>query len=36
MSNTTRKAASDSDLQILIPLVCIMSFLGFIGTSVMS
>jgi|GEM_PF-4038083 len=35
MSNT-RKAASDSDLQILIPLVCIMALLGFIGISVMS
>lgn len=36
MSNTTRKTASDTDLMILIPLAFIMTFLGFVATSVMS
>ena len=36
MSNSTRKAASDTDLMILIPLACIVSVLGFVATTVMS
>lgn len=36
MSNNTRKAASDTDLLILIPLACILSVLGVIATTVMS
>ncbi len=33
MSKNTRKWPGDSDLMILIPLVCMMSLLAFIGTS---
>ena len=36
MSNNIRKGASDSDLMILIPLVCILSVMGFIATSLAS
>jgi hypothetical protein len=32
-NNTRRKAASDSDLMILIPLACIVSVLAFVATS---
>lgn len=36
MSNETRKAASDTDLLILIPLAAIMSVLAFVATTMMS
>ncbi len=36
MSNNTRKAANDSDLMILIPLLCIISTLSFIASTIMS
>lgn len=32
-NNTRRKAASDTDLMILIPLACIISVMAFVATS---
>ena len=36
MSKNPSKVASDTDLMILIPLICILSVLGIIATTVMS
>ncbi len=36
MSNTTRKAANDTDLMILIPLACIISVVAFVASTLAS
>ncbi len=35
-NNTTHKGASDTDLMILIPLVCIMSVIAFVASALAS
>ena len=35
-SNSTRKGASDTDLLILVPLVCIVSIVAFVATTIIN
>ena len=36
MSNSTRKGASDTDLLILVPLVCIVSLVAVVASAIIS